>query len=164
MSTDNGSSRNAQPLILGKPSVVFDTVARVTLPTLVVVGIYLHFAGHNQPGGGFIAGLVFGTALVLRFVTGNQTLLAPRVWPTAEMLLGVGVLLVVGTAVTSLFLGNGLLEHHTWEFDGGPFGKVKFTSALFFDTGIALIVTGVVAGLIGVLGAEQGRPDGEDGS
>ena len=72
------------------------------------------------------------------------------------MLLGIGVLLVTGTALTSMVLGNALLEHHTWEFDLPILGTAKTTSALVFDTGIYLVVVGVVATLIEVL---VGEPD-----
>jgi multicomponent Na+:H+ antiporter subunit A len=119
--------------------------------------VYLHFAGHNQPGGGFIAGLVAGVGLLLRVITGREALRG-RLAVTSTQLLGVGVLLVTGTALTSMILGNALLEHHTWEFDLPALGAVKTTSALVFDTGIYLVVVGVIATLIEVL---VGEPDEE---
>lgn len=39
-------------------------------PLAIVVGIYLLFAGHNNPGGGFAAGLVFSAVAALRTITG----------------------------------------------------------------------------------------------
>ena len=76
-----------------------------------------------------------------------------------HLLLGAGVLLVTGTALTSLVLGNALLEHHTWELDIPVLGKAKTTSALPFDTGIYLVVVGVVAALIEALVAEPDETD-----
>jgi multicomponent Na+:H+ antiporter subunit A len=72
-----------------------------------------------------------------------------------EVLLGVGVVLVTGTALVPLLLGNSVLEHHTWSYDDPVLGTVKWTSALFFDTGILLIVVGVVATIIEILGSES---------
>ena len=76
-----------------------------------------------------------------------------------EYLLGVGVLLVTGTALTSLILGNALLEHHTWKVELGPLGTAKTTSALVFDTGIYLIVVGVIATLVATLVSESDTED-----
>ena len=143
------------PLVLGRPSVVLDTTLSAVFHTIIVFSLFLHFAGHNAPGGGFIAGLVAGAGLVLRTITGRETLRS-RVAVAPEHLLGVGVLLVTGTALTSLVLGNALLEHHTWEADLPILGTAKTTSALVFDTGIYLVVVGVVATLIEIL---VGEPD-----
>lgn len=145
------------PLVLGRPSVVLDTTLNAVFHTIIVFSLYLHFAGHNQPGGGFIAGLVAGVGLLLRVITGREALRSRLAVPSVA-LLGSGVLLVTGTALTSMILGNAALEHHAWEFDLPVFGGVKATSALIFDTGIYLVVVGVIATLIEVL---VGEPDGE---
>lgn len=146
------------PLVLGRPSVVLDTTLHAVFHTILVFAVYLHFAGHNAPGGGFIAGLVASAGLVLRVITGRHTLHTRLRIPPA-FLLGVGVLLVTGTSLTSLVLGNTLLEHHTWEYDLPVLGTVKTTSALAFDTGIFLVVVGVVLTLIEIL---VGEPDSAD--
>lgn len=145
------------PLVLGRPSAVLDTTLNAVFHSIMVFAVYLHFAGHNAPGGGFIAGLVAGAGLILRVITGREALRG-RLGVTPQMLLGVGVLLVTGTALTSLVLGNALLEHHTWEATIPLLGKVKTTSALPFDTGILLLVVGAVASFIEVLVGEP-EPD-----
>ncbi len=150
------------PLTLGKPSVVLDTTLNAVFHTIIVFSLFLHFAGHNSPGGGFIAGLVAGAGLILRVITGRETLRSRITIPT-HLLLGAGVLLVTGTALTSLVLGNALLEHHTWEVDIPLLGTAKTTSALPFDTGIYLVVVGVIATLIEALVAEPDATDQRDG-
>ena len=52
-------------------SVILETVIRAELPVLLVVSLYLLFAGHNQPGGGFAGGLVAGAAYALTLVAGG---------------------------------------------------------------------------------------------
>ncbi|MEM7286431.1 MAG: MnhB domain-containing protein [Actinomycetota bacterium] len=145
-------------LTLGDPSVVLDTTLNAVFHTIIVFSLFLHFAGHNAPGGGFIAGLVAGAGLILRVITGRETLRS-RIAIPPHLLLGAGVLLVTGTALTSLVLGNALLEHHTWELDIPVLGTAKTTSALPFDTGIYLVVVGVIAALIEALVAEPGAAD-----
>ena len=147
-------------LTLGRPSVVLDTTVSAVFHTIIVFSLFLHFAGHNSPGGGFIAGLVAGAGLILRVITGRESHQA-RLRIAPYLLLGVGVLLVTGTALTSLVLGNALLEHHTWEVDIPVLGKAKTTSALPFDTGIYLVVVGVIATLINTFVAEPDSADEE---
>lgn len=145
---------------LGRPSPVLDVVASVAFPTILVFSVYLHVAGHNQPGGGFIGGLVAGAALVLRYITGRAELLSARFRVPSSTLLAAGALVAVGTAVVPLLLGNAALEHHSWTYDVPVLGTVKWTSALVFDTGIYLVVVGVVGSLIDVLGGERGGRGG----
>ncbi len=147
---------------LGEPAVVLDVVVQAVFHTILVFAAYLHFAGHNQPGGGFIAGLTVGAALVLRFITGHDPIRTRFPVPYTTVL-GLGALLVTGTALVPLVLGGSLLEHHTWEADLPILGFVKFTSALFFDTGILLVVVGVIGTLLEVFGAERGAAGGADG-
>ena len=152
-SRDRRDPTTFSPLVLGRPSVVLDTTLNVVFHSIIVFALYLHFAGHNSPGGGFIAGLVIGAGLILRVITGRETLQS-RFSISPQTLMGVGVLMVTTTALTSLALGNALLEHHTWEATLPVLGKVKTTSALPFDTGILLLVVGVVSSLIEVLVGE----------
>ncbi|MEM8904724.1 MAG: MnhB domain-containing protein [Actinomycetota bacterium] len=144
---------------VGDPSVVLDVAYRSLFHTVLLIGLYLHMAGHNQPGGGFIAGLVVGTALVLQFITGRPGVHAPLPL-RPEMMMGLGILFAGGMGITSLVLGNSLLEHHTWEFEIAVLGEIKATSALIFDTGVLFVVVGVIATLLEILGSEGDDPDG----
>ena len=47
-------------------------IARLLLPLAAMVSVYLFLRGHNQPGGGFIAGLVLAIALMMQFVANGQ--------------------------------------------------------------------------------------------
>jgi multicomponent Na+:H+ antiporter subunit A len=156
-------ARPSAPAPFGEQSIVLDTVIGWVFHSILVLSVYLHFAGHNQPGGGFIAGLVAGAALVLRFVSGSG-LFTARQSVTNQTLLGVGIVLVVGTAMAGLVLGNSVLEHHAWTFDDVPvLGNIKLTSALFFDTGIYLVVVGMMGTLLAMFAGESGE-SGESGA
>lgn len=142
---------------LGDPSEVLDVTFETVFHLLLVFSVYLHFAGHNQPGGGFIAGLVAGATLVLSAITG-RSLVRSRFPIRTETILGVGMVLATGTALIPMLLGNAILEHHTWSYDLAVLGTVKWTSALFFDTGVYLVVVGVVGTLLEIFAAEGDDP------
>ena len=149
-------ARSEPTLRLGQPAVVLDVTVNAVFHVALLFSLYLHFRGHNAPGGGFIAGLVAAGALVLRLITGRQPLQS-RLKLENTVLLGGGIVLVTGTALVSLLLGNTLLEHHVWDYEVAVLGHVEWTSALFFDTGIYLVVVGTVATLLSVFGAEGER-------
>ena len=51
--------------------MVLESLVRVVFPSAMVLALYLLFAGHNQPGGGFVGGLVAGAAFALRYAAGG---------------------------------------------------------------------------------------------
>lgn len=134
-------------------SSILETILRAEYHGLLVVSLYLLFAGHNQPGGGFAGGLVAGAALVLRYVAGGSTSVAEALPVRAGALLGAGLGLAVLTAATPLVTGHAVLDH---AFLGGTvpiLGKVKTTTTLLFDTGVYLVVIGTISMLVQALGA-----------
>ena len=48
--------------------VILQTVTRIVVFIVLTLGVYLFFSGHNNPGGGFIGGLVLASAFVLLFL------------------------------------------------------------------------------------------------
>ena len=135
-------------------SVVLETAVRLVFHTVLVFGVYLLFAGHNQPGGGFVGGLVAGCAFVLRYaVTGREGI--GRAVPVDPSLpLGIGLLLAGGTGAAAWLLGGQFLESGYVELDLPVLGVVKATSALPFDVGVFLVVVGLVLLMLRTLGAE----------
>jgi multicomponent Na+:H+ antiporter subunit A len=137
-------------------SLILATAARALFHTIVVFSLFLLFAGHDNPGGGFIGGLVAAAALVLRYVAGDadDTRRLMRVAP--EHLLGVGGLLAVGAGVVGPLAGAAFLEDVALEWTGLPVvGDISVTSVLVFDIGVYLIVIGVVYAILSTLGGEM---------
>lgn len=135
-------------------SLVLEVATRVIFPLIMVLSAYFFFAGHNTPGGGFAGGLTAGLALVLRYLAGGRYELGETLPLDAGKILGVGLALSAGTAVTSLFLGAPVLSSAVIEFDLPVLGTVKLVTALFFDLGVYLIVVGLVLDVLRSLGAQ----------
>ena len=133
---------------------------RAASPFATVVGCYLLFAGHNYPGGGFAAGLVFGAVLALWTIAGIHK---PAYGVT---LVAAGALVVSGTALVPLLWGGVLFDQQVLSLEVPLLGKVKAGSALVFDIGVAAIVVGTVIAVLDGLGAAQfaaHRPTPDDG-
>lgn len=135
------------------PSLILDVVVRAEFHVLLVVSTYLLFAGHNQPGGGFVAGLVAGAACATRYVAGGPAELRRSVRVRPSTLLGSGLVVAVVTAFASLVDEGGFLQHRLLSVELPFIGPVKTSSAFFFDFGVYLVVLGTVVTILAALGA-----------
>jgi multisubunit Na+/H+ antiporter MnhB subunit len=140
-------------------SPVVDASVRLLFASIAVLSLYFLFAGHNQPGGGFVGGLTAGAAISLVFVAGGieavRSLLPTRAW----VILGSGLIVSVLTAVVPMVLGGSVLEHAVFELDVWLIGTLKATSALPFDIGVYLVVVGLVLMAYEAFGEEIDEPD-----
>jgi multicomponent Na+:H+ antiporter subunit A len=143
-------------------SVVVEVVTRLVFHTVVLFSLFLLFAGHNQPGGGFAGGLVAGLALALRYLAGGRFELAEAAPVDPGKLLGAGLLLAGGTGLAALLLGSTVFESAIVETTLPLLGDLKLVTALFFDIGVYLIVVGLVLDVLRSLGAELDRQEDED--
>jgi multicomponent K+:H+ antiporter subunit A len=110
--TDLVNPRHASDTALGF-MMVPAVLVRLLLPIALVVSMYLFMRGHNQPGGGFVAGLVMSVAFILQYmVAGTQ-------WVEAQMSLrplrwmGTGLLFATLTGLGAMALGYPFLTTHT---------------------------------------------------
>lgn len=123
---------------------VLDASARVLFPSILVLSIYFLFAGHNQPGGGFVGGLTAGAAISLRYIAGGVSEVRSTFRLRPWTILGGGLLIAACTALTPIVLGTSVLEHAAFEESLPLIGTVKTTTALIFDIGVYLVVVGLV--------------------
>lgn len=124
-------------------SLILDTTLRLVFDLALVLSIYLLFAGHNQPGGGFVGGLVAAAAFALRYIAGGLGELRSVVPVRPWTFLSVGLFLAAGTAIQPVLGGAGPLDQRAFEWDLAVLGHVKLTTATIFDTGVYLIVIGL---------------------
>jgi multicomponent Na+:H+ antiporter subunit A len=129
-----------------------DESVSVIFYVLVLGSVYLLFAGHNQPGGGFVGGLVAGAAVALRYVAGGIDEVR-RVSPVRPWtMLGAGLFVAATTATVPVILGGAVLDHALFEESVPVLGTVKATSALPFDIGVYFVVVGVALMVIEAFG------------
>jgi len=116
------------------------TVTRVVLPLAALVAVFLFLRGHNLPGGGFIAGLVFACAiLVLRIGGGGRPILDPARLPYQPWIAG-GLLVAALSGAGAVLLGYPFLTSASLHPVLPVVGEVPIASAAFFDLGVFLVV------------------------
>ncbi|MGY2315953.1 MULTISPECIES: monovalent cation/H+ antiporter subunit A [unclassified Pseudomonas] len=156
VATDLINPRQASDTALGF-MMVPAVLVRLLLPIALVVSFYLFMRGHNQPGGGFVAGLVMSVAFILQYmVAGTQ-------WVEAQMSLrpmrwmGFGLLSATLTGLGALLAGYPFLTTHTWHFSLPVLGDIHVASALFFDVGVYAMVVGSTLLMLTALGHQSVR-------
>lgn len=156
VATDLINPRQASDTALGF-MMVPAVLVRLLLPIALVVSFYLFMRGHNQPGGGFVAGLVMSVAFILQYmVAGTQ-------WVEAQMSLrpmrwmGFGLLSATLTGLGALLAGYPFLTTHTWHFSLPLLGDIHVASALFFDVGVYAMVVGSTLLMLTALGHQSVR-------
>jgi multicomponent Na+:H+ antiporter subunit A len=143
-------------------SLVLEVITRLLFHAVLVFSLFLLFAGHNAPGGGFAGGLVAGLALVLRYLAGGRYELGEAAPIDPGRLLGTGLLLAGATGAVGLALGAQVLETAYLEATVPVLGDVSLATALFFDIGVYLVVVGLVLDVLRSLGAELDRQEEQD--
>ncbi|MBB4815868.1 MULTISPECIES: monovalent cation/H+ antiporter subunit A [Pseudomonas] len=156
VATDLVNPRQASDTALGF-MMVPAVLVRLLLPIALVVSFYLFMRGHNQPGGGFVAGLVMSVAFILQYmVAGTQ-------WVEAQMSLrpmrwmGFGLFSATLTGLGALCFGYPFLTTHTLHLSVPVLGDIHIASALFFDVGVYAMVVGSTLLMLTALGHQSVR-------
>jgi multicomponent Na+:H+ antiporter subunit B len=143
--------------------VMLDVVARPLYWVILLASLWVLFRGHNEPGGGFIGGLVAASASVLWAIARGSDAAARRLPLGSPMkLAAVGVGIGVLSGLPAWWMGQSFLTH--W-WGTVPLGLTDLTvsTVLLFDIGVYLCVWGALAGYaLALLGLGEGGPVDED--
>ncbi len=126
-----------------KNNISIHTITRITVFVILSFAVYLLFAGHNDPGGGFIGGLMTAAAIVLLYISFDLQTIKETISYSFPYFIGTGLIIAMGTGVSSMFFGYPFL---TQFFDHAYLpilGEVELTTALVFDMGVYIVVVGV---------------------
>ena len=128
-------------------SLILRTATRLLMPLLLLFAVFLLLRGHNEPGGGFVGGLVVAAAFVLYAIAygadaGRRALLVDP-----STLLGTGLLVALGSGIPAVLVGRPFLTA-IWTKVGIEPAVVDVGTPLVFDVGVFLAVIGVVLTIV----------------
>ena len=129
-------------------SLILQTVARLVKPLLLLFSIFLLLVGHNEPGGGFVGGLVAATGFALSAVAFGSAAARRALVARPRLLIGAGLLVALCAGLVGPILGLPLLTGVWHEFDAPLLGTLKVGTPLLFDVGVYFTVTGATLMLI----------------
>jgi len=121
------------------------TLTRLLFPVIGLVSVFLLLRGHDQPGGGFVAGLTMAVAVILQYMMEGARLVERRlrVHPLRWMAFGLLVALIAGSS--AWLAADPFLTSLTTDVDLPLIGKLQLASVLLFDLGIFSLVLGATS-------------------
>ena len=119
-------------------------VTRVLMPIAAMVGIYIFLRGHNQPGGGFVAGLVIAIALLMQYMASGFAWTQARQRVEYHAMIGIGVIIAGLTGAGAWLFGQPFLTSSYTYVHLPPIEEFELATAMLFDLGVFLTVLGAV--------------------
>lgn len=129
-----------------------EMLMRPLLPLALVVSLFIFMRGHNLPGGGFVAGLVTGIALILQYLASGISFARTRLPQRMSLFLAGGLFCAFGIGIASWLFGYPYLTTAHGHIALPLIGEVELVSALVFDLGVYIVVVSVVLMVLAELG------------
>ena len=125
-------------------TLILHTAALAIMPLQLMFSVFLLLRGHDEPGGGFIGGLVAASAFVLyAFAFGAEsTRKLLRVSP--RDILAAGLLFGLASTIPAFWTGQAMLTALWWEAPLPGEGYLKLSTGRIFDIGVYLAVLGTL--------------------
>jgi len=128
--------------------VILQTAAKVLVFIIMTFSIYILFAGHHNPGGGFIGGLITASALMLLYVAFDVETVQEIIPVNFKIVGAVGMMMALLTGLGAVVLDAPFLTQ-VYEYVTLPvLGKTGIGSSLVFDLGVYLAVVGTTMTII----------------
>jgi monovalent cation:proton antiporter len=123
-------------------SLILTTVTRLVFFVVLLFSVYLLLRGHNNPGGGFIAGVMTALAILLLSIASDLRQVRRVLQVDPRLLTGVGLLVALTTGVVPMLFGYPFLTSTFGHLHAPWLGEVELASAFFFDLGVYGVVVG----------------------
>ena len=133
---------NASALLKIMNSIILRTATRLLIPLLVLFSIFMLLRGHNEPGGGFIGGLVASAGFALHGFAFQEQSTRQALFFDTRLFIAIGMLIAVLSASFPLLIGLPFMTGVWHEFMLGSV-KIDLGTPVFFDVGVYLAVSGV---------------------
>lgn len=122
-------------------SLILATATRVITPVMLVFAVFMLLRGHNEPGGGFVSGLVAATAFALYALSNGVDRARRTLAIDPRVLIGIGLGVAGASGTLALFRGQPFMTSQWFT----PYLPVvgKIGTPLIFDIGVMIVVFGV---------------------
>lgn len=123
-------------------SLFLSTASKLLLPLLLLFSLFLLLRGHNEPGGGFVGGLVAAAAFALDALAEGVERGRITLGVDPRLLVGTGLALSLGSGLVAMVAGESLLTGLWSDRELPAMGSLG--TPLLFDAGVYLVVMGMV--------------------
>lgn len=124
-------------------SVILRTATRILVSLMLLFSVFVMLRGHNEPGGGFVGGLIASTGLALFTVAYGPAAVRRAIHIDTRYIAMTGLAMAVSAGVIGSVWGKAFLKGIWIEVAGVAVG-----TPVIFDLGVYLVVIGAVMTLI----------------
>jgi monovalent cation:proton antiporter len=136
--------------------VILQTVTKAVVFIILTFSIFILLAGHHNPGGGFIGGLMTASGIILIALAFDIKIMNQVIPIDFKKVAATGLLIAVLTGMGSFYYGEPFLTQTFGYFDLPILGEdTELATALIFDIGVYLAVVGVTMTIILTIGEDD---------
>src|SRR5699024_9894718 len=128
--------------------VILQSISKIVVFIILTLALYLFFAGHHAPGGGFIGGLVLASAFVLVLLSYDIESIQKGIPIDFKFIAATVALIVLISGFAPLLFGKLFLYQTFLSVHIPVYGELELSTVTFFELGVALTVLGVVMTII----------------
>jgi multicomponent Na+:H+ antiporter subunit B len=127
-------------------TLIFRTIAPYLSALMILFSVFVLLRGHNEPGGGFIGGLIGASAIAIYGIAFGVAQVRRAIWVHPNALAGLGLLISALSGLASAFVGRPILTGLWWlpVLQGV---ELPISTVLAFDVGVYLVVLGSFASI-----------------
>jgi len=136
-------------------TLIFRTVAPAIVVVMMMFAIFVLLRGHNEPGGGFIGGLIAAAAIAVYGIASGPTVVRRAIRIPPMSFAALGIILAASSGVLSLAVGAPFLTG-LWTMLRLGETDIALSTPQLFDIGVFLIVFGTVSAVALALEDSEG--------
>lgn len=125
-------------------TVIFRTIAPTLATIMVVFSVFVLLRGHNEPGGGFIGGLIAASAIAIYGIGASVTEVRKAMKLDPLTIAGIGVIMAGLSGLLSAFLDVPFMTSQWLIFEFAQ-SEVALSTPMIFDIGVYLVVFGTIS-------------------
>ena len=127
-------------------TIIFRVSAPYLTALMFLFSLFVLLRGHNEPGGGFIGGLIAASAIAVYGMAVGVEAVRRALYFHPIVYAASGLLTAVLAGIASIFGGFPFMTG-LWAFPGLLGGEVPISTTLFFDIGVYLVIVGAVVAI-----------------
>lgn len=124
-------------------SYITQLAATRLLPVTLILSLLVFYRGHNEPGGGFIGGLMAAAGFIFYAMAFDTAEAERKLRVSPLMLIVTGLSIAFISTLPSLFAGNPFFTGEWISLSIPLLGKLKLGTPMLFDLGVYFTVWGI---------------------